>query len=61
MNKSEATFYQNGFYHNIRIVPLEGIFRAYTFITTGRKKKVMIYADNKCQVLAAKEVLETLG
>jgi hypothetical protein len=55
-----AIFYQDGFYYDIRVRKEDAGFRAYTFFTRSRRKKVMVYEISKEPVAAVNKLLRLI-
>lgn len=55
-----AILYQDGFYYDIRVKKEDIGFRAYTFFTRSRRKKVMVYEISKEPVAAINKLLRLI-
>jgi len=55
-----AIFYQDGFYYDIRVRQEDAGFRAYTFFTRSRRKKVLAYEISKEPVTAVNKLLRLI-
>lgn len=55
-----AIFYQDGFYYDIRVREEGAGFRAYTFFTRSRRKKVMVYEISTEPVTAVNKLLKLI-